>query len=141
LPEKTGRGRASISLILNLLSPSGPDRLALTTHFGNESPLFKYHLLERVEQAGNAKPALLGQSLMPDEAIVSWLLGAYQAHTEIETHAVLITPQINDTDKLLAAEACSELQNALRDGEPIIAFTGPDEARQQGERHQLGTRV
>lgn len=77
LHDDLTRRRATANLMLDLLAPSGPDRLLFLERFGEGSPFKRYRLLEEVAEPGVIQPVMLNQGLAVNPAIVSWLLGDY----------------------------------------------------------------
>ncbi len=132
LQDDVTRKRPSVNLVLDLLCEPGTERLLRLSHFADDAPLFRYHILERVSEPGPGKPPLLSQTLGVDEAIVAWLLGDYQPHADLGAHAILLRPEENETDRLLAASLEAHLRwDALCAPEqPLVVFYGPDEAGQ-----------
>lgn len=118
-----------INLALDLLCGPGPNRLLKLTRFAETSPLFKYKLLERGVDRNFARASLLNQTLVIDETIVRWLLGAYQPQTKLGRHTSLIHPSktVNYEDM---AQTRSELERII-DQRPVLVFYGPDQLRQE----------
>jgi SpoVK/Ycf46/Vps4 family AAA+-type ATPase len=159
LQDDVTRKRASVNLVLDLLcepdpsttlrqgSGRGPDRLKTLSHFADDAPLFRYQLLERVPESGGGKPPLLSQTLCPDEAIVAWLLGRYQPHADLSSHATLSHPQGNDADDLLASAQSGSVTRTLCVAEgsgvewPVVVLYGPDQASQQAVASSLATQI
>jgi hypothetical protein len=129
LQDDVTRKRPTINLALDLLCEANATRLMRLSHFKDDAPLFKYRLVERVTDASHAKAPLLSQSLAPDEAIVAWLLGNFQPHSDLGFHADLISPQRTAADELLVADALGDLQFDFEQN-PLCVFYGPDHARQ-----------
>ncbi len=129
LQDDVSRKQASVNLALNLLSAPGSERLKMMPRFGDDAPLFKYRLVERIPAPRTEKSPLLSQALEPDPAIVAWLLGEYQPHAELKPHAQLIRPQTNVQDLVLASDVWPGLEHAI-DKEPVLVFYGPDGATQ-----------
>ncbi len=152
LQDDATRKRPSVNLVLDLLCGPGTDRLLQLLRFADDAPLFRYHLLERTSEPGVGEPPLLGQTLTLDEAIVAWLLGRYQPHASLGSHARLLWPEENQTDWLLAAETFSflgtgtsqahqlEELTACELGAPIAVFLGPDQVRQEAAARLLAAR-
>jgi AAA+ superfamily predicted ATPase len=141
LQDDVTRKRPTVNLVLNLLGPPGPERLLLLSHFAPEAPLFNYHLLQRSAEPGQP---LLAQTLTPDEAIVAWLLGGYQPHSDLGPHASLLQPRISsaEADALLAGHIQSNLAWAARAGErPLVVFYGPDRASQEATARLVAARL
>lgn len=136
LQDDVTRKRPTINLILDLLCEPGNARLLMLSHFTDDAPLFRHHLLERVHEPGTGKQPLLSQTLFLDETIVTWLLGNYQPHAELRAHATLSSPQEDETDVLLTAEVWKHLEHAVP-GESIVIFYGSDQATQQAAARRL----
>jgi hypothetical protein len=134
LQDDVTRRRPSVNLVLDLLCEPGPGRLLQLTRFADDAPLLAHALLERAPEAGGLAPSLLGQSLLPDEAIVAWLLGNYRPHADLAGHARLIQAGTPEHDDILAGKAWPALQPALRatgGRPPVLVFHGPDQAGQE----------
>lgn len=131
LQDDVTRKRPSANLILDLLSDAGPDRLQDLTRFGDEAPLMRWRLLERVVESAN-RATSLSQAFMPDEAVVSWLLGAYQPPYDLRDCLTLQHAQLTPLDSILVDDKFKEWSPALArtapGDEPILVFTGTDEA-------------
>jgi hypothetical protein len=140
LQDHVNRKRPTVNLVLALLAEPGLQPLLLLSHFAADAPLFKYEILERVTDSGAARPLWLSQTLYPDETIVAWLLGKYQPHAALGSHAALRWPQPNQTDQLLAAEIWPHLERAAAQ-QPLIAFYGPDQASQQAAARLLAAQL
>ena len=134
LQDDVTRRRASVNLVLDLLSEPGSERLLQLARFSDDAPLFRGGLLERVPEPGGGQPSLLAQALTPDEAIVAWLLGEYRPHPDLAGHAELQAPQQSEADRVLAGKAWPAIQPALRLGPdlaPVLIFHGADQAGQE----------
>jgi hypothetical protein len=166
LQDDATRKWPSVSLILDLLCEPGPDRLLRLAHFADNAPLLHYRLLAPVRELGMVEPALLNQALRPDKAIVAWLLGSYQphamlgshatlvqprhrrptaaavaAHAMLGSHATLVQPQDSETDRLLAWEMVQSVQHVVDKQAPIFVFYGSDKVSQQAAARLLAARV
>jgi uncharacterized membrane protein len=140
LQDNVNHKRPSISMILNLLGQPGLDRLGLLTRFTDETPLFKYFLLERVGDEGAIKTPLLTQMLHLDHTIVTWLLGKYRPHPDLGSQASLQQPWENETDLLLGSRVLDYLDPILAEN-PILVCHGPDQASQQAAARLLAARA
>ncbi len=138
LQDDVTRKRPSVNLILDLFCEPGLDRLQMLTRFAADAPLIKHELLERTTERGSIKPSLLSQTLVVDEAVVSWLLGKYQPHADLRPFAILEAPQVSGKDELLAAQALFEDADTER---PIIAMYGPDQAGQMAAARLRAARM
>ena len=135
LQDDVTRKRPGINLALDLLCTIGFDRLTALSHFAPDAPLFRYHLLERFSEPGQNKSPLLSQSLLIDETIVHWLLGAYKPAGEL-AHYLKLTPAPVGTAKQVEAEDDFTSKEFL-DRKPLFIFTGPDRLGQQRAAHRL----
>jgi hypothetical protein len=90
---------------------------------------------------------VLSQTLVPDETIVSWLLGAYRPHVDLGRHARLLQPQESAADDLLAGETdrygalCNLTALNGVDQPPIAAVYGPDQTSQLAAARWCAARV
>jgi MoxR-like ATPase len=142
LQDDVTRKRPTINLTLDLLTEPGPARLKQLAYFADESPLFKYHLLERSSESGQEPSPLLSQTLRVDEAIVAWLLGRYQPHADLAPYAYLLNPQELEADSLLAAPVQPDLKRVAYHGlQPILIFYGPDRVSQEAAARLLAMQV
>jgi AAA+ superfamily predicted ATPase len=146
LQDDITRKQASVNLALDLLCEPGSQRLLMLARFGDEAPLFRYQLLERVSEPGPVRPSALSQSLVAEEGIVSWLLGTYRPHLELGAAANLrrIEDQGDEAaETLLAGEAWPDVEGALRaDREPpILIFYGQDRAGQNAAARLAAARL
>jgi len=146
LQDDVTRKRPTVNLVLDLLCDPGAERLRKLSCFAGDAPLLKYHLLERL--SGPDSPSLLSQTLRPDEAVVAWLLGDYQPHADLSTHATLSSPLENEADAVLVAEMRPRLEQAVVKWlvmnpiqRPIAAFHGPDQATQHAAARLLAARM
>ncbi len=140
LQDDVTKKRPSVSLALDLLSEGSAERLPLMSHFTDSAPLFRYHILHKSSEPSSGNVPLLSQTLFPDEAIVSWLLGDYHPNATLAPHANLTWPSSSDLDQLLAGENWHILERAHIEN-PIIVFFGPDAAAQEAIARQLVARL
>lgn len=146
LQDDVTRKRPTIDLVLDLLCEPGLRRLSNLACFADDAPLFKQHLLEKVSEPGPGKPPLLRQSLSVDPTIVVWLLGDYQAHSDLGERARLSQPQEIEADVLIAGESIrydALLKRVSPKGSerPIMVFWGPDQSRQEAVARLLAARL
>ena len=145
LQDDITRKRPSVGLALDLLCEPGPERLVNLAHFADDAPLFQRRLLERTVEPNAHRPSLLSQTLIPDESVVAWLLGDYQPHTDLGSHARLDTPQADATDEVLSAPVWTDLQHAADDRKngqwPALVFFGPDGAGQLAAARRLAAHL
>jgi len=143
LQDDVTRKRPTINLVLDLLGPSGPERLPMLARLADDAPLIKYDILERLPEP--ARAPWLSQTLYVDETIVAWLLGRYQPHADLGPCASLIQPEARMTDQVLATPWEGQLDLAatrLNSGEPpLLVFFGPDRLSQRAVARQLAART
>ena len=140
LQDDVTRKRPSVNLILDLLCPPGPQRLLTLSRFGDDAPLLRHQLLERIPEPPPGGASLLGQSLRVDDTVVAYLLGRYQPRPELAAHAALQPPEARPEDPTLAGEAWQALE-PITSREPIVLFDGPDAAAQQAAARLLAARL
>ncbi len=93
LQDDVTRKRPSVNLVLDLIFPSGAQRLRELSRFQAGAPLFAHHLLERLPEPASAKTLLLNQGLAVDDSVVSWLVGSYQPNADIRAYIEILYPQ------------------------------------------------
>lgn len=133
LQDDVTRKRPTINLILDLLTEPGLNRLHYLTRFADDGPLFKHRLLEFGSDTDPGTSPLLSHTLKIDKAVVSWLLGPYRPHTELESYAALLqsSPQPNQADLLLAGNIQPGLfQINAAKTPPVVILFGPDKISQ-----------
>ena len=140
LQDDVTRKQPTLNLLLTLLGGMGPERLNTIAAFTDDSPLFKYHLIDRYDAPDT--PSLLGQALRVDPSITSWLLGRYQPPTALKSAAHISPPQISDVDLLLTTHSVENLDLAslIRGADEkaaVFAFYGPDRSGQQAAAHLI----
>jgi hypothetical protein len=143
LQDDVTRKRPSVNLALDLLCPPGIKRLALMARFADEGTLLRCHLVERLGEPGATRPPLLAQGLIPDEAVVSWLLGRYQPHADLAQHARLTTVSSPADSPLLDPAQREALQTVLDlpGDAPLVIFRGPDTLSQDEAARRLAGRA
>lgn len=138
LQDDVTRKRPGVSLVLDLLAEPGPERLQRLSYFAPGASLFKYRLLELDNPAAAGAPPLLGQTLRLDETVLALLLGEYRPHPDLGAHASLIWPEVDEADRLLAAESWPELERVAAEVEqPVVIFYGPDRVAWQATARLL----
>lgn len=131
--------RPSVNLILDLLSEPNPARHQRMSHFSREAPLFKNHILEFIQGPGLQEETLLRRSLVVDETIVTWLLGSYRPHPQLQPHLLVIRPRPYADDELLSGKMEPSLDRAIQE-KSILVFYGPDQARQEAVARLLAAK-
>ncbi|HLO28826.1 MAG TPA: ATP-binding protein [Anaerolineales bacterium] len=137
LQDDVTRRRPGINLVLDLLCPSGMERVQALSHFASDAPLLKYHLLERFSEPGQNKAPLLSQSLSVDETLVHWLLGSYQPAGEIAPYLSLTPAPSDPTHSENSAEVETTYSSDLLKQNPLFIFSGPDRLAQEAAAHHL----
>ena len=140
LQDDVTRKHPGVNLVLDLLCEPGTERLARLAHFRDESPLFKHHLLERVNEPGGGKLTLLSQTLNVDESIIAWLLGDYRPRAEIRQFATLLVKQPEAINPVMPVEMVITLEETTREG-AIGVFYGADMAGQESAARWMAKQV
>jgi AAA+ superfamily predicted ATPase len=140
LQDDVTRKQPTVNLVLNLLCDPGVERLGMLRRFADDAPLLRFELLERVSEPGRGRSSLLSQTLFPDPAIVSWLLGKYLPHADLGADAELLRPEENGTDSLLGSGVAARLERVV-DEQPVVVFYGPDQAGQLATARLLTARI
>ncbi len=125
LQDDVSKKRPSVNLALDLLCAPGVDHMRMLTRFADDSPLFKYLLIEKTGESASDNAPVLSQILSVDPSIVSWLLGRFQPQAGLGRFASLELPQADPTIRLLAGSALPGLLEASKDS-PLIALYGAD---------------
>ena len=149
LQDDVTRKRPQINLVLDLLCDPGPERWRKLSHLTGDGPLFRYRFLERLPATGSDHGPLLGQALRVDPALVTWMMGGYQPHAGLASHAVLWQPpeEPDGADALLAAGIWPEMERALAlerplaMDRPLLAFHGVDQASQRAAARLLACKT
>jgi hypothetical protein len=135
LQDDVTKKRPCVNLVLDLLCEPGVERLRWLARFGDDAPLVKQDLVQLLVEPGALKPPLLAQTLVPDPAVISWLLGRYVPHSELRPYTVLLPRQNGRVTALALNLGRREaLQPCLAAGReaPLVIFYGPDDLAQQG---------
>jgi AAA+ superfamily predicted ATPase len=134
LQDDVTRKRPMVNLALDLLGKPGVQRYDLWQHFLDQSPLFRYRFIERINDGG--KQNLLTQVLLVDDVLVNWLLGHYEPAAELGVSARLLHPNENKADHLLAPPI-EQILPAGGLSNHTLVFYGPDLARKEAAARQL----
>jgi AAA+ superfamily predicted ATPase len=141
LQDDLTRKRPGINLILDLLSPPGPERLLKLERFFNTAPLIRHRLLEFIPDQSPGKLPFIGCALAVNETVFAWLLGEYQPGPELSGRAALFTPRDTPADLLLAGDWLEQAAPILPAAdEAVFIFSGPDEAAQEAATRVLAAR-
>lgn len=136
LQDDVTRKCPSVSLILDLLTAPGPQRLLAQAYFDEGAPLLRHRLLERAGDAGQA--GLLGQPLRIDETVAAWLLGRYTPPREL-AGAELLTSVEPPAGCLLPPGFQATLAEEVGQ-ETVFIFHGPDRAGRAAAAQALAAR-
>ena len=131
LHDDMTRRRATPNLILDLLSPPGPERLRDLVHLGTDAPLLRLHLLEEVGEPGLLQPVLLNQPLGVEPSIVFWLLGRYNPGPALQPYVEVIAataPNATELGALHFDDAQTVAMAQAAAGDAFIVLTGKDGA-------------
>ncbi|MBI5879528.1 MAG: ATP-binding protein [Chloroflexi bacterium] len=129
LQDDVTRRRAGVSLVLDATCGPDDDRLAYLARFTDDHPLFRHKVLTRVVEPPATTAPMLGQSLVPDESVVGWVLGHYHPGPALGALAEVQWCEHAPLDELLADDTLPLINAALAE-QTVIAFSGPDRARQ-----------
>ena len=119
----------SVDLVLDVLCPPGPGRLSLLPRFAPQASLRRHHLVETVEDATPGTAVLLGQALVVDPVVVSWLLGTDQPHPRLAACSTLVAEPAVQDGLLTAAQHAAITQAAAQDA--VVVMAGRDEWAQE----------
>ncbi len=126
LHDDLTRRRATSNLILDLLSPSGPERLSDLVHLAEDGALIRNHLVARVPDPGILQPVLLNQALAPEPSIVLWLLGKYSPGPALKAHVEWVAQAPPHFAHFSDEQILAMQQAAATDG--FLVLTGKDGA-------------
>lgn len=90
LQDDITRKYPSIDLILNLLGQSTQGRLEVRRHFATDANLFKYHLLELVDDPARNHSGLLGKVVKLPQRVVDFLLDVQSVDKQISPFTNLL---------------------------------------------------
>lgn len=138
LNDDATRRLPTVNLIIELLCPSGPQRLAFLQRFSADAPLIRHHLLETVQEPGSVQRLLLNRMVIVDAGLVSWLLGDYQPNSLLRPFVEIKPQPAEDLNLLLPGylDALDEVANDV----PLVVMAGRDLLAQQLGAAWLATR-
>lgn len=131
LQNDINRKRPTVDLILQLLAAPGATRLRQRHAFAPDAPLMRHHLLRLSDEPHDTHPALLGQVVTVDRAVVAWLLGRYHSPVELEQYAELVRPARRPDPALLSEPVQAALHQAAAMDHALLIFRGADQAAQE----------
>lgn len=139
LQDDVTRKSPGVNLALEMLIDPGPERMAAIGRFSDDAPLLRHELVRCVPRSDGETDGILSRSLVIDETVTSWLLGAYRPHADLRAHAALWAQTPDATDLQLAGDSLASMAEALAE-RPIVSFYGPDRAsRDAAARVLAGT--
>ncbi len=112
LQDDVTRKRPSIDLALHLLQPASPARFAYRNRFTANAPLFRFSLLEFVDDPSHPSPPLLARYLKVDNRIVRFLLDSDEPSsrlaqvTTVLNHDNRFSQSLNQEAVFLQIEQC-----------------------------------
>lgn len=124
LQDDISRKNPGVGLIIDLLTPSGIERLDTLAYFHNNAPLFRYQLIRKTTLPGFENQSLLSQPVYIDPGVVSWLSDNYQSCPELNAN-LIVTESNPDRYNLL-----NEIEKILyraKDDNSILVFWGQDQ--------------
>jgi hypothetical protein len=126
LNDDVTRPRPTVGLVLDLLCPDLPAKVALRSRFGPAAPLVRHRLVLLGDQADHHGPALLGRSLRLDRRVASYLLGEDEPDERLRAWARLLEPA-GDAPELVFPDAfagrLAQLQERIkRDGDDLVVY-------------------
>jgi ATP-dependent 26S proteasome regulatory subunit len=86
------RRKPSMALVLDLLCPTMPEKLAARVVFDPQAPLLKYRLVQMIDNPTDAPAPLVSRFLKLDDRIVSFLLGHRGPDARLDPFARLVYP-------------------------------------------------
>lgn len=137
LQNDINRKRPTVDLLLQLLAAPGAARLMQRHAFAPDAPLMRHRLLRIGEGPQDAHPALLGQVVTVDRAVVAWLLGHYHPPVELSDYADLMPPTRPSDPALLSEPVRAALNQAAEMDHALLIFRGADQAAQEFAARRL----
>jgi AAA+ superfamily predicted ATPase len=110
LQDDVTRKRPSVDLVLKLICPSMPEKLAARLAFDPRAPLIKFRLLQMTDSAPDAPSPLISRFLKLDDRVVNFLLDFESIDVRLEPFARLVSGQAN-LDEVPVAE---QIQTRIR---------------------------
>ena len=101
LQDDVTKRRATVGLVLNLLSHSLEEKLSWRERFAAGSPLMRHRLLQSFDHPYHPQPTLLSRFLKVDDRVVSYLLGSNEPDARLLPFVHLSMPRICLDDLVL----------------------------------------
>ncbi len=89
------RKKASVDLVLNMLCPTMPEKLAARLAFDPRSPLLKYRLLQMTDASPDGPSPLISRFLKLDDRTVNFLLDLNEMDARLEPFARLASQLVD----------------------------------------------
>ena len=135
LQDDVTRKRPTVDLVLNMLTTSFREKLALRSLFAWDAPLLRARLLTLDADASAREPGLLAYSLRPETAVVEYLLGEQRVDQRLADCVTVALPTEFSPSSHLDDALAARLVAAAAD-EPLFAFTGSyGDGRRAAARH------
>ncbi|NOT56613.1 MAG: ATP-binding protein [Deltaproteobacteria bacterium] len=136
LQDDITRKRPSVDLVLDILCPSETDRWrARTSVFSDQAPLFRHHLLHKVEDPRSpAGTSGLAQFLQLDQRMLHYLLENTVLDDRLTNYVTMLQPSVSPEQVLVDPTLTTRLvhlcQRRLSDGPSgrhpfVFSFQGP----------------
>ena len=130
LQDDMTQKRPSLGMILDVLADSEPGRLQYLTYFRPDAPLLRHKLVQLTAAQGEVDSSFIHQTLLPDPALISWLLtGDYEPPAQLQTRLTYTADPIPDLPLLTDAMQTDLMKTAVNND--ILVFTGKDELSRQ----------
>lgn len=146
LQDDLTRRRATSNLMLDLLAPSGPERLLYLERLSENAPLVRKRLLQPVAEPGILQPVLLNQGFAANPSIVAWLLGDFRpddALTDLVTYRREVDAETANGEESSegSANLLNDDQRAAIEGavaqDAFLVVTGKDRSIQRSAQRYL----
>jgi SpoVK/Ycf46/Vps4 family AAA+-type ATPase len=136
LQDDVTRRQPSVNMMLDMLCGSDEERAHARVYFTPQSRLFKYHLVEFIDEPGQY--SLLSKSLKADDGIVGFLLGFHMLDARLSSFTEIVAPSRDFSDVLMEEQdvaklkrLCSFHKSHREERKPLLYFQG---ARGAGKR-------
>lgn len=123
LQDDVTKKRPSVDLVLNLLTDSFHEKLALRRLFNDDGRLVRSRLLVRFAEGNSREPTLLAQYLRPASRVVEHLLGHPGLDSRLSGAAEVVDTSVRPAFSRLPGELVGRLTRAAVD-RPLFAFIG-----------------
>jgi SpoVK/Ycf46/Vps4 family AAA+-type ATPase len=107
------RRRPSVALVLDLLCPTMPEKLAARAVFAPQAPLLRYRLVQMTDSAADGPAPLLSRSLKLDDRIVGFLLGHREPDARLEPFSRIVHAQPQTNSGAISVELQEQMSAFL----------------------------